>query len=443
MDMAVPSISIMLISSLYNMADTYFVGSLGTAATGGVGVVFSMMAIIQAIGFFFGHGAGNFVSRALGAKNYDDATKMASTGFFTSFFANCVVAVLGIIFLEPLARFLGATETILPYAKEYMFYILLGAPFLASSLMLNNLLRFQGSAVYAMVGMISGAVINVGLDPLFIFTFKMGVAGAAIATMISQIISFILLYVGCMRKDNIRVSLKYFSPSLRSYREMLRGGAPSLFRQGIASVATICLNRVAGGYSDGVIAAVSIVNRVMMFANSMLIGFGQGFQPVCGFNYGAKLYDRVRGAFWFSVKVGTAVLLAFSVVGFAFAPKIISLFRDDPEVIEVGTLALRLMCVTFPLTGWTTMCNMMLQTMGRAVPASLLSLARQGIFMIPLLFILVPFLNVLGIQVVTPLADALTFLLAIPIGIRVLRELKAGVVKLPDKPLEEISLDDV
>lgn len=419
--MATPTIIIMLISAMYNMADTYFVGSLGTTATAAVGVTFSLMAVIQAIGFFFGHGCGNFISRELGAKNFARAAKMAATGFFSSLIAGACVTILGFIFLEPLAILLGSTETILPHAKEYLYYILLGAPWMAAALTLNNLLRFQGSAFYGMLGIISGAILNIALDPLFIFVFKMGVSGAALATMLSQFVSFILLLVGSMRGGNIRIHFRNFSPSLMAYREMVRGGFPSLCRQSLASVAAVCLNHMAGAYGDAAIAAMSIVQRVSMFAGAALLGYGQGFQPVCGFNYGAKRYDRVKRAFWFCVKSSTVVLLVGAGFGVAFSPEIINLFRDDPEVIHIGTLALRLQCVTFPFMGWIILNNMMMQNIGRAAKASLMAFARQGLFLIPFLFILTPYLGVLGIQMAQPLADVATLALSVPLGIGVLR----------------------
>lgn len=423
--LAVPTIISMLISALYNMADTFFVGQLGTSATGGVGISFALMTIIQAIGFFFGHGSGNYISRQLGAQNFDEASKMAATGFFSAFITGLFIAVTGIVFLNPLARGLGATDTILPYAKDYLFFILLGTPFMASSLMLNNLLRFQGSAVYGMVGMTTGAVLNVVLDPLLIFQFHMGVKGAALATMISQTVSCIILLIGCSRKGNISIHPKNFSPTVQNYKQIIKGGTPSLLRQGLASVASIALNQVAGGYGDAAIAAMSVVSRVTMFANSALLGFGQGFQPVCGFNYGAGKYDRVTKAFWFCVKVAFVALLIIAGVMFFFAPQVISLFRaDDLQVIEIGSFALRLQCLVYPLMSWMILSNMLLQTIGKSAKASLLATARQGLFFLPLLFVLVPNLGVLGIQLTQPLADFGSFLVAVPLTASVLKEMK-------------------
>jgi putative MATE family efflux protein len=420
--LAVPSVVIMMVSAMYNMADTYFVSSLGTSAIAAVGVSFSLMAIIQAVGFFFGHGSGNFISRALGAQSTADAEKMAATGFFSAFAAGLGIAVFGTIFLSPLARLLGSTATILPYARDYLGYILLGAPFMVSSFMLNNILRYQGSSFFGMIGMVSGAVINIGLDPLFIFVFRLGVKGASLATMISQTVSCLLLFfVGCTGRGNVRILPGNFLPSPHRYKEIIRGGSPSLLRQSIAGLAVVLLNNRAGAYGDAVIAAIAIVNRVFLMAASAVTGFGQGFQPVCGFNYGAKHYDRVKKAFWFCLRLVTVLLVILAAVCFIFAPDIISFFRkDDPLVISVGAFALRAQCFSFPFLGWILLVSFMLQTMGKGIPASVLAFSRQGLFLIPLIFFLVPALGVLGIQICTPIADFCTFLLSLPLGIRTL-----------------------
>lgn len=435
--LALPSIVIMLVSAFYNMADTYFVGSLGTSATAAVGVVFALMALIQSVGFFFGHGAGNYISRELGAQNVERASTMAATGFFSALIAGGCIAAIGLVFAEPLARLLGSTDTILPHALDYMRFILLGAPFMASSLMLNNLLRFQGSAFYGMIGMVAGAALNIALDPLFIFGFDMGVAGAGLATMLSQAVSCVLLLIGCTRKGNIRIRVRHFAPSKLAYKEMLRGGSPSLFRQGLGSVAAITLNQLAGAYGDAAIAAMAIVQRVVMVASSALIGFGQGFQPVCGFNYGAGLFGRVRQAFWYCVKVSTAVLVGIAILGFLFAPQIIALFRaDDAEVITIGALALRLQCLTVPTFGWNIMCNMMFQTIGKAVRASLIAIARQGLFLLLFLLVLTPAQGLFGLQLSQPCADIATLILSIPLYRSIMKEMAAEERRRMEEKLE-------
>ncbi len=423
--LAVPSIISMMITSIYNMADTFFVGQIGTSASAAVGISFSLMAIVQAIGFTLGMGSGNFISRLLGQQKAEEASKVAATSFFTSLGIGVIISLLGFVFLDPLVRVLGATPTNLPYAMDYVRYILLGIPFMTASFVLNNILRFQGSAFYAMFGIGLGGILNIGLDPLFIFTFNMGTGGAALATSISQFISFAILLFASGKGGNIRISFKDFTPKWDIYKEVLRTGLPSFYRQGLASVATICLNLTAGPYGDAAIAAMSIVARVFHFALSMLLGFGQGFQPVCGFNYGAKLYNRVLAAFWFCVKTAVIVMFFISVIGYVFAPDIISIFRKgDLEVIAIGATALRFQCITFPLSSWIVINNMLLQTIGKAKEASILALARQGLFFLPVILVLPRLTGILGIQISQPIADLLTFILAIPMGIRILNELK-------------------
>lgn len=424
--MAVPTIISMLVTSFYNMADTFFVGKIGTSASAAVGVVFSMMAVIQACGFFFGHGSGNYISRALGAHDDASAERMAATGFFSALFAGCIIAVLGLVFLDPLARLLGSTETILPYAKDYMRWILIGAPWMMASLVLNNQLRFQGSAAYGMIGITSGAVINIALDPLLIFVLDMGIAGAAIATIISQFVSFCILLVCTQKADNLRIRFKNFTLNAFYYKTILKGGLPSLCRQGLGSVGTICLNLGAGIHGDAAIAAMSIVTRVIMFANSCVIGFGQGFQPVCGFNYGAKKYKRVKEAFWFCVRSATVFLIFVSIIGIIFAPGIIAFFRKgDAQVIEIGKIAMRAQCITFPLSAWIVLCNMMMQTISKPVRASFMAMARQGIFFIPAVLILPRFFGLLGLQISQPVADVITFIASIPLQMSIFREMDA------------------
>ena len=423
-ELAVPTIISMLVTSFYNMADTFFVGKINTSATAAVGIVFPLMAMIQAFGFFCGHGSGNYISRQLGAHNFEDASKMSATGFVSAFVLGLGILVVGFLFTDPLLRIMGSTETILPYARSYMRIILIGAPYMTASLVLNNQLRFQGSAFYSMIGITTGAVLNIVLDPLFIFVLDMGVAGAALATIISQFVSFCLLIAGTFRGGNLRLNLRDFSPSLKYYQNIVKGGAPSLFRQGLGSFATVCLNLMAGPYGDAAIAAMSIVTRISQFAASVVIGFGQGFQPVCGFNYGAKLFKRVQEGFWFCVKFCTSVLLVAAVCGWIFSPNLIGIFlKTDPLVIEYGSQALRLQALTFPLVGWITIANMMLQTIGKTVKASLLAMSRQFLFFVPVILTLPGFLGILGVQFSQPIADFCSFLLAVPLSISVLREM--------------------
>jgi len=423
--LAIPTIISMLITSIYNMADTFFVGHIGTSATGAIGIAFSLMAIIQAIGFTCGMGSGNYISRLLGSKNREYASKVAATGFLTALIIGGIISAIGLIFIDKLIYFLGATDTIYPYAKSYVSIILIGTPYMVTCFVMNNILRFQGSAFYGMLGIASGGILNIILDPIFIFVFNLGVAGAGAATIISQFVSFCILFHNCKIGGNIKIEFKKFTPKWAIYKEILKGGLPSFYRQGLASLATIFLNLSAGPYGDAAIAAMSIVTRVFQFLISTLIGFGQGFQPVCGFNYGAKKYDRVLEAFWFCVRTAVVLLLAIDIIAFIAAPSIVKLFRkDDLDVIRIGTEALRYQCISFPLSSWIIMSNMLMQTIGKSFKASVLSMSRQGLFFIPAVLVLPNIWGLLGVQISQTVGDILAFLLALPMGISVINELK-------------------
>ena len=422
--LAVPTIISMLVTAIYNAADTFFVGQISTEATAAVGLAFSVMAVIQALGFFCGQGSGSFLSRKLGAGEQREAEEMSATGLALSFIIGIVFAALAICFIHPLARFLGAADTTMEHTVNYMRIICLGAPFMMSQFVLNNQLRFQGSAIYAMVGLMCGAVLNIGLDPLLIFGFDMGVTGAAIATISGQFISFVVLLLGSRRGANIRPQLKNVRLNWYYLYNVIRGGAPSLFRQGLAAVATILLNRAAGSYGDAAIAGMSVTNRVMMFTNSALIGFGQGYQPVCAFNYGANRTDRVKEGYFFCLKYGTMFLTLMSVLCLCFAPSIIAFFRNDPAVVAVGKVALRWQAAALPLQSCVVFTNMMLQSMGKGMKASITSSARSGIFFIPLILILPQIFGLLGVEMTQAWADVLAVLLTIPIAASELKKMK-------------------
>ena len=433
--LAVPTIISMLVTSIYNMADTFFVSQLGTSASGAVGIIFSAMAIIQALAFMIGMGTGNFIARMIGAGNRKLAEELASIAFFTGFGVGLVIAVIGNANIGQLVRMLGSTETIAPYAEAYASYIFVAAPFMICSFIMNNLLRFQGKALFAMVGITTGGVLNMVLDPIFIFGLDMGTAGAALATGLSQFISFcILLFMCNSREECISIHPKKFKPTLAIYGEIIHGGLPSLGRQGIASIATIIMNTMAQPYGDAAIAAMSIVNRFMMFVGSAMIGFGQGYQPVCSYCFGARLYDRVKKACVYCVKVSTIFLLAVSVIGLIFSGNIIQMFRkDDLEVIRIGTLALRLQLLTMPLQGLVVMGgNMTPQSIGYGIRATIVSTARQGWLLIPILLCTVPVFGVLGIQMAQPIADVGTFILAAVVT--------KGIFKDLDRKKAEMSL---
>ena len=424
--LAVPTIISMLITSIYNMADTFFVSQLSTSASGAVGVNFSLMAMIQAIGFTLGMGSGNYMSRMLGAKEQDRAQRACSTAVYTAFFFGLLLAVFGIWNIDSLVRALGATETIAPYARDYGKYILIAAPYMTVSFVFNNHLRSQGNAALSMLGITAGGVLNVILDPVLIFGFEMGISGAAIATIFSQFVSFLILLTLVIRSGNVlKPHPKFFTMKGWVYKEILSAGMPTLGRQGLASVASVLLNVAASGFGDAAVAAMSIVTRIMMFINSALIGFGQGFQPVCGFNFGAKRYGRVLEAYYFCRRVAFVFLLVMAVVMFAVSTPIMRLFRrEDAEVVKIGALALKMQCVLLPIQSFTIIGNMLTQSIGYSFRATLSAIGKQGLFFIPAILILPGIYGVLGLQLAQPVADLLTFVLTQVIVVMVVKELK-------------------
>lgn len=389
------------------------------------------MAMIQALAFMFGMGSGTNVSHLLGMGKRKEAEVYSAVGFFSAVAAGVLIAVLGNVFNEPLMRLLGATETAMPYALDYARYIFLAAPFMMGSLSMNNLLRFQGLATYGMVGIISGGLLNMLLDPLLIFVFDMGIAGASIATAISQLTSFVILLVMCgTHADAITIHPRNYRPTKQMYAKILNNGLPSLGRQGIMSVSTSLLNNAAAVYGDPAIAAFAIVSRCLNFVNSTVVGFGQGFQPVCGFNYGARKYDRMHRAFSFSVKVTTIVLLVLGAAGFAFAEPVVTLFRrSDPEVIRIGTETFRIQILTVWAWGFITLSNMYTQAIGYGIRSTILAAARQGLFLIPTLLVLPNVWGLRGLEVCQPLADVLTLALAVWMMTKVIRAQKAQMAQ--------------
>lgn len=426
MSLAVPTIISMLVSAIYNMADTYFVTKIGTSASGAVGVVFSIMTIIQAVGFTLGMGSGTWIGRLLGAQKEEEASRVASTGFYTALVIGGLITVTGLVFLNPIMRLLGATETILPYAKEYARYILLAAPLMCTSFVMNNLLRFEGLARFAMIGIATGGILNMFLDPIFIFGLDLGIAGAAIATALSQCVSFLLLLSSFVRrKTAVRLLPALISRDWRIYWQIVKGGLASFCRQGLASLSNIALNVAAGAYGDPAIAAMSIVGKVLWVMFSVIIGFGQGYQPVLGFNYGAKRFDRAREAFSFMLKSSSLIGLVFAFCGFSMAPFVIQhMIGYDPQAVEIGIPALRVQAVMLAVVPLGVTCNMSYQSIGKSWTATFLSSLRQGIFFLPAIAILPALMGVRGVQLAQPAADLCTFILGVPFAVHFYRFLK-------------------
>lgn len=417
--MAIPAMASTLITTIYNMADTFFVSQISTSASAAVGVVFAVMSLIQALGGGFGMGAGSIISRKLGEKKDDEANMYASCAFFGALSFGAAILIIGLVFLEPLMRLLGATETMLPYAKDYARYIFIAAPIMCSSFVLNSVMRSQGKAIMAMVGMSLGGVLNMALDPLLIFTFDMGISGAAIATALSQLISYIVMWVMFTSRDSIvRISPSRLSKHFGDYFTVLKIGFPTMCRQGLASVASALLNVQASVYGDAAVAAITISNRVYLFVRNLVLGIGQGFQPVAGYNYGAGKLKRVKEAFNFSVAVATVICMVFCGLIWFNADSVISWFRaDDAEVIRIGTTALRFVAAVMPFMAFSTFVNQLYQCLGFAKQATVLASSRQGIFYVPLIFILPALFGLTGVQMAQPMSDLCTFFLCIPFQI--------------------------
>lgn len=423
--MAVPTIVSMLVTCFYVIVDTYFVGQLNTQSTAAVGIVFPLMSLIQAIGSFFGHGTGAYMSRELGARRTDNASSMATTGLVYALLTGILITVVSLLFLRPISLVLGSTPTSLPFTEQYMAIILLGAPFQIASFTLNSQLRMQGNARYAMWGIISGALLNVVLDPILIFACGLQLRGAALATVIGQIVSVVVLLAMCHFRatTGVRLRPRFFSLHWHYVREIVYGGSPSLSRQGLASISVVLLNVAAAGYGDAAVAAMSIVSRVTMFVMAVIVGLGQGFQPFCGYCYGAALYNRLRHGFWFTVRVGFVFLLCFSAFFFCFAEQTIAVFRDDAIVIAVGSTALRWHLAVYPLNAYIMAGNMMLQTTRRPLRANVLSSARRGLVFIPFILILPHLFGLMGIAMCQAVCDVVTFIIAIPIVRSAFREM--------------------
>lgn len=426
MSLAVPTVISMLITNMYNLVDAYFVGKLGTSASGAIGIVLVVQAVIQAFGFTFGHGAGSIISRKLGRKDTRSAARYASTSFFFSICIGSVIAVGCLIFLAPLMRLLGSTPTILPYAKAYARYILFAAPFFAGSCVLNNLLRYEGRAAFAMVGLITGAVLNMAGDPVLMFGLNMGIDGAGLSTALSQTVSFCILLILYFKKAESKISFKNITHDFKEVKNIIITGFPSLIRQGLNSISVMALNLSAAVYGDAAIAAMSIVGRITIFIASVMIGIGQGLQPVAAFNFGAKQYTRVKQAFVFTLAAGEGLLSGLALAGFILAPGVITLFRNDPLVIAIGAPALRFQCVSLLLMPLGVCANMVFQSIGESKKAAFVALLRSGVYFLPLIILLPRLFGLAGVQSAQAIADALTFLTALPMVLSYFGKLTAS-----------------
>lgn len=421
--LGIPTTISMLVTNIYNLADTYFVSTLGNSASGAVGVVFALMGLIQAFGFTFGMGSGSILSRKLGKGDVESARITASTGFAMALLCGMLISTFGLLFITPFMTLLGSTITILPYATDYSTFILIAAPAMTCSCVLNNVLRYEGKALFSMVGLVSGAILNLFGDFFLIEILDMGIAGAGISTMLSQYVSLFILLLPFLRKQvQTRIRFSLVSRSLKSYTEILSVGFPSLLRQGLNSISGMTLNWCAASFGDAAIASMSIVSRVMNFLFCITIGIGQGFQPVSAFNYGAEKYDRVKKAFRFTVIFCMGIMFLTGIFGFVFAEPIVKLFRDDPRVVEIGVKALRMTVPALLILPISTAANMLCQSIGKAKQASFLASTRSGLFYIPVLVVASRIAGLTGIQMSQIIADVLAVCVTIPILCEVFRE---------------------
>lgn len=414
--LSIPTVVSSLITVIYNTADTYFVSQIDKSASAAVGAVFSIMSIIQALGFGLGVGAGSLISRRLGAKDNAAADKYASSAFFASITVGSLIMMFGLLFLEPILRFLGCTDTMMPHAIPYARFILIAAPLNCATFVLNTTLRSEGLSLLSMVGITTGGILNMALDPILINGFDMGTGGAAIATMASQIVSFTILFSFFLfGKSIVKINIKSVSRHFKDYAAIVTTGIPTIFRQGLASIASAALNIQAIEYGgDAAGAAMTIANKVYMLIRNIIVGLGQGFQPAAGYNYGAGNKKRTWECFTFAIKVGTVICLVFGSFSALFAEEIMWFFCDDAEVAVIGTKTLYFLCACIPFMAFSTFVNQLYQGLGFKLQATFLASCRQGIFFLPVIWLLPLFIDLTGVQSAQSIADICTFFISIP-----------------------------
>ena len=425
--LGIPTTISMLVTSIYNMADTYFVGTLGESPQAATGILFTLQAIIQAVAFMLGQGSGTMVSKALADRNKEEASEYVSTGFFTGIFAGAAFLVLGLLFLNPLLRLLGSTDTILPYARQYGACVLASCPVVMGSFVLNNNLRYEGKSFYSMIGLVSGGLINIVGDYLLVIVFEMGVLGAGIATALSQTISFFILLHFFHKMGESRIHITSVSRKKQTYLTIMKVGFPALVRQGLTSFSGGLLNNITRPFGDAAIAAMSVANRFSMFVMCVGLGIGQGYQPVAAFNYQAKYYKRVKRGLLATMGIAFVMVACLAIPSIIFAEDIVYAFQKSPAVMEIGVLALRAACVGTMFLPLSIPVNMLYQSTRQVKISTFLSMMRNGLAFIPTLLITTHFWGLLGVQISQPVADVLTGIMALPFVLHFLRK------KFPDQ----------
>ena len=416
--LGIPTTISMLITNIYNMADTYFVGGLGDSAQAATGILFTLQCIIQAVAFMLGHGSGTFVAKYLAQKNLDRASIYTSTAFVCGAGMGLTLMSLGLVFIEPFLKFLGSTDTILPYAKDYGTWILIACPFLICSLILNNVLRYEGKAFYAMFGLTTGGLLNIAGDYILIEKLDMGVYGAGLSTAVSQMVSFTILFILYKKYAQSKLSLKFMAKEGEVYLNIFKMGLPSLIRQGLTSISNGLLNNLIKPFGDAPIAAMSIVQKYSSFVMCVGLGIGQGYQPFASFNYELKEYDRVKKGSKFLLTFGTIAVGALATLGFIFAPSIVALFQKEIAVIEVGTPAMRYAAVGLGFLPISVACNMLYHSIRKAAMASFMAIMRSGAVLIPVLIITSALWGLDGIIMAQGISDILTGIITLPFFIR-------------------------
>ena len=420
LQLGIPTAISMLITSLYNMADTYFVGTIGPSAQAATGVLFTLQSIIQGIGVMLGHGGGTYISKSLADRDVPTASRYISTSFFSGLLIGLVFSVVGLCFLSPLVKLLGSTDTILPHAMDYGFWILLACPFIMCSFILNNGLRYEGRALYAMIALASGGILNIFGDYLLVYRMQMGVYGAGLATAVSQVFGFFFLLFMFRKMAQSRISIASVDRHPACFFKIVHVGFPSLIRQSLNSVTHGILNNLTKPFGDAAIAAMSVVNRYSMFLMCVGLGIGQGFQPVASFNYQAKKYDRVKQGLKFTMFFCFLFIGTLSIISAVFAEPVISVFQKRQEVIDIGATALRYTAVGMLFITVSIPVNMLFQSIQKPTIASFLSMIRSGGITIPLLIILVPALGLTGVQISQPIADVVSGLISLPLAVKFL-----------------------
>lgn len=424
--LGIPTMLSMMVTSLYNLADTYFVSLIGDdSITAAASNLLGLMSIIQAIGFTFGMGSGNIVSRLLGKRDREGADRTATTALLMALVSGMLILTFGLIFMEPILKLFGSIDPeVLAHSKDYALFIIIAAPFMCMSFVLNNVLRAEGKALLSMIGLIVGAVVNIALDPLLIFVADLEIMGAAIATCTSQILSFlILLFMFLSGKTIVRFRPRLISRRFSVYWQIIVTGFPSFCRQILASLCTIFLTRAAYTYGikaygvggdKAAQAAFGVVQKVFMLAFSISLGIGQGYQPVLGYNYSAKRFDRVKSAYLFTLAFSTGLMTTFAILCAIFSPQLMKMFSLSASATEIGTLTLRLQCIAMPLLPLNFMAGLTYQCVGNKLIATALSVSRQGLFYIPAVLVLPLFMDLLGVQSCQAVADVCAFLFALP-----------------------------